>query len=94
MKTLRDTLSWLLLAAFYLLVSLRLYPGAWQKTILETFWHLLEIAPFTVGLTLVVTALLRKLSEGGKLSWPLALRVFITVSIILEFFLGIHDYVS
>jgi hypothetical protein len=94
MKNLRGNLSLFLLLLVYLLVSLRLFPGDWARTLQETGWHLLTIAPYTVGATIIFAAVLRRLAKGRNLAWPLVLRVFITVSIVLEFFLGIYDYVS
>jgi hypothetical protein len=88
----RQLLSLLSLIAVYLLVSLRFFPGQWLKTFTETLWHLLSIAPYTVGTTVVITMILRRFSEDRKLRWELMLRIFITLSIILEIFLGIHDY--
>jgi hypothetical protein len=85
--------SLFLLIAVYLLVSLRYYPGQVMKTITETLWHLLSIAPYTIGATVIIAVVLRRLSEG-KLRWQLLLRIFITLSIILELFLGIHDHYS
>jgi hypothetical protein len=86
--------SLFLLLAVYLLVSLRYFPGQGMKTISETLWHLLSIAPYTVGATVVIAVLLRRLSEGKKLHWQLLVRMFITLSIILEIFLGIHDHLQ
>ncbi|MDA8164041.1 MAG: hypothetical protein M0017_03270 [Desulfobacteraceae bacterium] len=94
MKNLRGKLSLLLLAAVYVLVSLRLFPGNWGRTLRETGWHLLTIAPYTVGSTIILAAVLRRLGEGRKVSRLLLFRIFVTVSIVLEFFLGIYDYVS
>lgn len=94
MKNLRGKLSLILLIAVYLLVSLRLFPGDWARTLQATFWHLLMVAPYTIGVTIFFAALFRRLAGGERLSWVLILRIFITVSIILEFFLGIYDYVG
>ncbi|MEJ2034083.1 MAG: hypothetical protein P8Y63_13835 [Deltaproteobacteria bacterium] len=94
MKNLREKFSLAFLIAVYLLVSMRLFPSSWVKTLQETAWHLLMIAPYTVGATILFASLLRRLAEGRRLSWLIVLRVFITVSIVLEFFLGIYDYVA
>jgi hypothetical protein len=90
----RETISFSLLVLVYLLVSLRYFPGEWMRTLLETFWHLLSIFPYTLGVTVLIVAVLRRIFEGKKLSLPLVIRIFITVSIFLELFLGIHDYIS
>lgn len=94
MKDLRGKLSMTILVVIYVLVSLRLFPGDWLKTLRATGWHLLTIAPYTVGCTIIFASTLRKLSKGGKVPWVLIFRIFITVSLILEFFLGIYDYVT
>jgi hypothetical protein len=90
----REKISFTLLISFYLLVSLRYFPGQWVRTIQETLLHLLMIAPYTVGFTILIATVLRRLSDGHKPPWPVLIRIFITVSILLEFLLGINDYIS
>jgi hypothetical protein len=90
----KQFISLFLLIVIYLLVSWRYFPGQALKSITETLWHLLSISPYTVGGTVVISMFLHRLSGVRRPGWQLILRIFITLSIILEIFLGIHDYVT
>ena len=93
MKNIRKIFSIGLLVAIYLLCSVRYYHGNVSKTVLETLIHLLTVAPFIIGGTLVLVSIIRKIA-GERLAWEAVIRIYLTVGIFVEFIIGIYHYVN
>lgn len=93
MKNVKKSVYLGLLISIYMLVSVRYYQGNLSKTVVETAIHLLTVAPFFIGGTLLLVAILRKLT-GERPSWEAIIRIYLTIGIIVEFFLGLHHYVT
>ncbi len=93
MKNIKEKLSFCLLIAVYLVVSYRYFPDRLTDSLYHTLKHMLSVAPFTFGITLVVSAIFHK-ATGQRLPWDRAARIFFTIGIIIELFFGIHNYLS
>lgn len=81
------------MALVYLMCSLRYFPGRPGDSLVATLTQLLTVAPFSVGATILVAALFRKLT-GERLPWSSVVRIFLTIGIVIEFFYGLHDYLG
>lgn len=86
-------LGHLLLAAFYLLASLRYVPDQAIATLLATLTHLLSALPLTIGATILLTALLKRVT-GHPLARTFIFRLFCTMGIAMELLYGLYDYLS
>ncbi len=93
MKSLKKIFAITILIILYLIFSVRYYQGNFSKTALETCIHMLTVAPFLIGGTLVLVSVLRKVA-GERLSWEAVIRIYLTLGIFVEFILGIYHYVN
>jgi hypothetical protein len=82
-----------LLFIFYCFVSIRYFPGEPGKTIMATAQHLLSVLPFTVGFTLVLMKIFDR-AVGVRMSKSNFLRIFLLLSLLLELFYGIYNYLA
>ena len=89
MKNVKKFLSIALLIMVYLFGSVRYYKENLGKTVVETLIHLLTVAPFFIGGTLVLVAVFRKLT-GERPPWETIIRIYLTIGIIAEFILAIQ----
>jgi hypothetical protein len=89
----RENLTLLLLALFYLLCSTRYFPGRPAESLLATARQVLTLAPFLVGGTLLARTLFHRLT-GEYLGWSRLARIYLTLGLIGEFFLGLYHYLS
>ena len=81
------------MTAVYLLCSLRYFPGQPAATMANTALHLLTVAPFLIGTILIGSSFYRK-TTGENISWPRIVRIYLTLGIIVEFFLGLYNYLK
>ena len=93
MGKIREPLTLTVITAFYLLCSLRYFPGRPAETLLATLTELLTVAPFLLGGCLIARVTVHRLS-GVVLPWPKLLRIYLTLGLIVEFFLGIYHYLN
>lgn len=93
MRKIRETLTLTIIAAFYLLCSLRYFPGRLAESLVSTLQELLIVAPFLVGGTLIAKGIIHRVS-GGNPAWPQLLRIYLTLGLTVEFFLGIYHYLK
>ena len=93
MEKIGEKISLVIMAAVYLLCSLRYFPGQPAATMTNTGLHLLTVAPFLIGAILIGTSFYRK-TTGETISWPRIARIYLTLGIIVEFFLGLYNYLS
>ncbi len=93
MRKYREYIPLVLLLAFYLLCSVRFYPDHPAATLMATGQQLLTLAPFLVGGTLIARSIFRHFT-GELLDWTILLRIYLTLGIIVEFFLGLYHYLA
>lgn len=89
----REILSLAALVAVYLLCSLRYFPDRPAESLLATLQELLTVAPFLLGGTLIARALFHRFS-GEHLPWSRLLRIYLTLGLTVEFFLGLYHYLK
>jgi len=89
----RENLTLLLLALFYLLCSTRYFPGRPAESLLATARQVLTLAPFLVGGTLLARTLFHRFT-GEYLGWSRLARIYLTLGLIGEFFLGLYHYLA
>ena len=89
----RENLTLLLLSLFYLLCSTRYFPDHPAESLLATVRQLLTMAPFLVGGTLLARAIFHRFT-GEYLGWSRLVRIYLTLGLVCEFFLGIYHYLA
>lgn len=92
-RRLREIITLCLLVIFYLLCSFRFFPDRLTDSLVETLIHILSVAPFTVGLTLILVSVLQRLA-GERLPFDRVFRVFLTLGILFEIFYGLYNYLN
>ena len=93
MKNFKERCTLVLLTLVYLLCVVRYYPGRLQDSLLATAEHLLTVAPFSIGATILIVSVLQRLGEG-RLPWDRVARVFLGLGITFEFFFGLYHYLA
>lgn len=91
MQTFREKFVLAVLICVYLLASVRFFPGRALESLLSTLSHALSVAPVSMGVTLLLVALLQRFL-GERLPWSRIARIFFTVAIMLELVLGFSHY--
>ncbi len=81
------------LVFFYLLCVTRYIPGDLGMTLYHTAKSFLTLAPFAVGLTIIVVTIMQRI-VGGKLPWDRVLRFYLFFAIIIEIFAGLYNYLD
>ncbi|MEJ2689801.1 MAG: hypothetical protein P8130_07600 [Deltaproteobacteria bacterium] len=92
-RPVKNYLGLVVLSLVYLLCALRYFPGRPVDTLLATVEHILASVPFAVGLTLVFVSLFTK-TAGRRPSKLFLARLFLTISICIEFFYGLYNYLA
>jgi len=93
MKKIREYLTLIFWVVVYLLCSYRYLEGRLFNSLVASLVHILSVAPFVIGLTIIIVVFLRNTS-GERLPLDRTIRVYLTIGIITEFFYGLHDYLS
>ena len=93
MSKLRERISLVILAAVYFLCSFRYYAGDWPRSLAASLVHLLDTVPYAIGLAILIVVFLQKVL-AGRLPWDRIIRIYLTIGIIIEFFFGLHDYLT
>ena len=93
MKQLQEKAALLVMTAVYLLCVVRYFPGRLQDSLVATGMHLLSAAPFAIGGTILIVAVLQRMGNG-RLPWNRVLRIFLTLGITFEFFFGLYHYLA
>jgi hypothetical protein len=91
MQNLQGKVTFFLSAALYLLFNLRLGSDFWSS-VKATLWQIAQTAPYVVGITYVVIAMLQYMANGEKLPWDRRLRLFFAFGIIAGLLFGIYEY--
>lgn len=91
MKEVKKILPLLALAGVYLVFSLRYFPGNAAKTAMETALQVVSVAPMPGGATILLVNFLQR-SAGQKVPWDRVARIYLTLAVMLEIFLGFYDY--
>ncbi len=93
MRKVGEKISLVILTLVYLLCSLRYFPDQPTATLLNTATHLLTVAPFLIGGLLLFNSFYQR--QAGERPAPAKmLRLCLTLGIIIEFFIGIFNYLK
>lgn len=89
----RQGLGLAILAGLYLLANVRWFPGRAAESLSATALHLLQSAPFILGLTIFVVSILQKAAKQ-TLPWPRRIRLFLIFGLLYEFIFALHHYLG
>ena len=93
MQKVGEKISLAILTLVYLLCSLRSFPNQPTATLLNTATHLLTVAPFLIGAILLFNSFYQR--QAGEKPTPVKmLRLALTLGIVIEFFIGIYNYLE
>ena len=87
----KNTLSFYITAAVYVLFNLRLASGP-IPSIVATVKQIVLTAPYVIGITCVAVAIVQYMAGGEKVPWPQRFRLFFTIGIFAGLVYGIYDY--
>ncbi|MDH5299167.1 MAG: hypothetical protein OEV91_09125 [Desulfobulbaceae bacterium] len=93
MKDVKEKVQLFLLAVVYLLCVSRYYPGRLRESLVATGSHLLTVAPFSLGATILIVSILQRLGDG-RLPRDRVVRIFLALGITFEFFFGLYHYLA
>ena len=91
MSDLKEKFTFYLSAALYVLFNLRLGADA-MTTAKATGWQILQTAPYIVGITYIIIALLQYAAGGKRVPWDRRLRLFFALGILSGLLYGIYEY--
>ncbi len=91
MKSIREKITFVSSALLYILFNLKL-AATFQETLAATFFHFLQTAPVTIGLTWIIVAFLQYMANGKKMPWERRFRLFFLIGIIAGLLYGIYEY--
>ncbi|WP_157861475.1 inner-membrane translocator [Desulfurivibrio alkaliphilus] len=81
------------LAAFYLLASVRYFPGQPLETLLATLGHMLQSLPLLAAVTYLVVLVVRKVAGQVPSLFGIA-RIFLLIALGYEFLFALHHYTT
>ena len=91
MKTFREKISFILTALAYLVFHLRTGPTA-GAMVAGTVEQLLNTAPYCIGFTWVLVAIIRYMHKGKWPAWDRIARIFFTIGILFAFYFALYEY--
>ena len=89
----KEIIYLVVLVVIYLLCVLRYFPGQPVASLKATGLHLLDVAPYVVGLTIFAVSMLNKIGDK-RLPWNSIVRIYLTLGLIIEFFYGLYNYLD
>lgn len=93
MKEYGGKISLAILTIIYLLSTIRYFPGRPTTSLVATASHLVTVAPFLAGVVLIFKSFYHK-QAGQKPALATMFRVGLTMGIIIEFFVGLFNYLA
>ena len=91
MSEVREKVTFILSALFYLLFNLRLGEGV-AGTATATGWQILHTAPYVAGFTVFIVAMIQYAAGNRKMPWERRLRLFFALGILAGLVYGIYEY--
>ena len=91
MKAIEGKLTFYISAVLYLLFNLRMGQDA-ISTLKATLWQIAQTAPYVIGVTYVIVALLQYMAGGSAVPWDRRLRLFFAIGILAGLIYGIYEY--
>ncbi len=87
----KNTLSFYVTAAVYVLFNLRLASGP-LPSLLATVKQIAMTAPYVAGITWILVGFIQYMAKGEKVPWPQRFRLFFTIGIFAGLVYAIYDY--
>jgi hypothetical protein len=91
MQTLREKITFVLTALAYLVFHIRTGPTL-GSMISGTVEQLLTTAPYCIGFTFVLVAVIRYMHDGKRPAWDRIARIFFTIGILFAFYFALYEY--
>ena len=91
MQTLREKITFVLTALAYLLFHIRTGPTT-GAMIAGTVEQLLTTAPYCIGFTFVLVAIIRYMHDGKRPAWDRIARIYFTIGILFAFYFALYEY--
>ncbi len=91
MKTFREKFTLILTALAYLVFHIRTGPTT-GAIIGGTIEQLLTTAPYCIGFTFVLVAIIRYIHDGQRPPWDRIARIFFTIGILFAFYFALYEY--
>ena len=91
MQTLREKITFVLTALAYLVFHIRTGPTM-ASMISGTVQQLLTTAPYCIGFTFVIVAVIRYMHNGKRPAWDRIARIFFTIGILFAFYFALYEY--
>ena len=91
MQTLREKITFVLTALAYLVFHIRTGPTL-GAMIAGTVEQLLTTAPYCIGFTFVLVAIIRYMHDGKQPAWDRIARIFFTIGILFAFYFALYEY--
>ena len=89
--TFREKLSLVLTFLAYLVFHIRTGPTT-GAIIAGTVEQLLTTAPYCIGFTFVLVAIIRYMHDGKRPAWDRIARIFFTIGILFAFYFALYEY--
>ena len=91
MQTLGEKISFVLTALAYLVFHVR--TGSTMGAIVAgTLEQLLITAPYCIGFTFVLVAIIRYMHDGKRPAWDRIARIYFTIGILFAFYFALYEY--
>ncbi len=91
MKTLKEKITLTLTALAYLVFHIRTGPSS-GSIMAGTIDQLLTTAPYCIGFTWVLVAVVRYMHDGIWPPWDRIARIFFTIGILFAFYFALYEY--
>lgn len=91
MQTLREKITFILTALAYLVFHIRTGPTL-GSIIAGTVEQLLTTAPYCIGFTFVLVAIIRYMHDGKRPAWDRIARIYFTIGILFAFYFALYEY--
>ena len=91
MQPLREKITFVLTALAYLVFHIRTGPTL-GSMISGTVEQLLTTAPYCIGFTFVIVAVIRYMHDGKRPAWDRIARIFFTIGILFAFYFALYEY--
>ncbi len=89
----KEIISLTILTVIYLVCIVRYFPGRPFDSLTKTMWHLLGVAPYSIGITVIIVSSLQKIN-GVRPAWNSIARIYLTLGLVIEFFCGLYNYLE
>ncbi len=91
MQTLREKITFIVTALAFLVFHIRTGPTM-GSIIAGTVEQLMTTAPYCIGFTFVLVAIIRYMHDGKRPAWDRIARIYFTIGILFAFYFALYEY--